>query len=427
MNKSLIGKKLLILGGINAMVEVVQRAKELGVNVYVTDYLPDSPAKKVADRSFMVSTTDVANVVKLIRDEKIDGVYTGNIDSMLPFYAQICSKAGLPCYGTLEQFKLMTDKAAFKAVCRENDVPVVPEYSMTEVEQNRIQYPVIVKPVDSSGSRGITICYNADELNTGIKNALAFSRSGKLLIEKYMTGDEVVLYYYFQNGNPVFAAMCDRYVLHQGDCRVQLPTSYVFPSRYTRSHLEHTNRLLERMFRKIGLTNGPLFLQAFIEDGIPYIYEPGYRTNGAREQYIIENTCGFSSVDMLIRFALTGSESEEDLSEKADPFIHGKCACKLSPLIGEGKIARIDGFDRLSISDYAIKTVLNNHVGDEITEHELGTLRQIAYRSFIVADDFNQLGEKIDGVQKMVIFRDTSGKSMMLQPFDIAELGKYKE
>src|SRR5699024_7250057 len=112
-----------------------------------------------------------------------------------------------------------------------------------------------------------------------------------------------VLYYYFQDGNPVFAGMCDRYVFKQASGLAQLPTAYIFPSRFTDNHLKQTDEKIKKMFRGIGMTNGPIFLQAFIEDGIPHIYEPGYRTNGAREQYIIGSVCGISSVDMLINFS----------------------------------------------------------------------------------------------------------------------------
>lgn len=417
----------MILGGIGAMVEVVERAHDLGLEVYVTDYLTDSPAKKVADKSFMISTTDVDSVIKLIKEEKIDGLYTGNVDLLLPYYAKICKGANLPCYGTLDHFNLMTDKKLFKKVCRENGVPVIKEYKQDDIERGSIEYPVIIKPVDSIGSKGISVCFNYDELHLGIQKALEFSPSKQYIVEKYMRGDEVVLYYYFQDGNPMFVIMCDRYVFKQREDLAQLPTAYIFPSKYTVSHLKETNEKIIQMFKNIGMQNGPIFLQAFIEDGIPYIYEPGYRTNGAREQYIINDVCGVSSVDMLLNFALTGKESDEDISKKLDPHLKGKYACKLSPLIGKGKIKRIDGLEKIYNHPFIVKTVLNNAVGDEIKDIHLGTLRQVAYRSFIVADTLDDLKNTIDFIQKNVIYYDENDKSMMLKEFDTSILKKYKE
>ena len=168
MFEKLKGRKLLILGGIAPMIEVIERAHEMGIEVLVTDYLENSPAKSCADKSFMTSTRDIDAVVDLCKREAVDGIYTGNVDSMLTYYAQICDKAGLPCYGTLEHFQIMTDKQRFKKLCKQYDVPTVAEYSAAAIEQDLAAYPVIVKPVDSSGSRGISIVAGRDGLAYGI-------------------------------------------------------------------------------------------------------------------------------------------------------------------------------------------------------------------------------------------------------------------
>ena len=96
MNK----KKILILGGINFACEIVDEAHKLGLEVYVTDYNADSPAKALADHSFMVSATDVDGVVQLIKEHKIDGVLFGYADVLMSSYVDICQQAGLPCYTT---------------------------------------------------------------------------------------------------------------------------------------------------------------------------------------------------------------------------------------------------------------------------------------------------------------------------------------
>ena len=97
---NLIGKKLLVLGGTNMSCEIVQKAKELGLYVIVADYDENAPAKIIADKASMVSATDVDAVVNLIKEEGIDGILTGFIELLLPFYQQICEKAKLPCYAT---------------------------------------------------------------------------------------------------------------------------------------------------------------------------------------------------------------------------------------------------------------------------------------------------------------------------------------
>jgi biotin carboxylase len=414
MFENLKGKKLLILGGVSATIEVVDRCHELGIVVYVTDYLEDSPAKKVADKSFMVNATDVDAVCSLCKEENIDGIFVIS-ELLLPYYAQICEKLNFPCYATAKNIEIMTHKNQFKDCCRKYGVPTIEEYCSIEEVKN---YPVIVKPIDSSASRGISVCYNKDELKLGIEKALSYSHSKRYIIEKYMTGDEIALYYYIQDGNPVFVGMCDRYVFKQSSDMLQLPTAYIFPSRYTQRHIAETDVKIKNMFKQIGMTNGPIFLQGFIEDGIPHIYEPGYRINGAREHVIIENITGVSSMDMLINFALIGKMADYDIEEKIDPMLHGKIACILSRLIGKGKISAIEGLDKVKKVPTVLKTFLNNNIGNEITDTQIGNFFQIAFRTINVEDNKFDLKKTIDLIQDSVVYYDENGNSMMLDKFD---------
>lgn len=164
MNNEFNNKRLLILGGSRISCEIVKRARKMGINTGVTDWYPleCSPAKREADEAYYVSTSDIESMVRLVRDEKFDGVITGFTDSVLPYYAEICDVAGLPSYGTKEQFEIFTDKEKYKRLMRAFDIPTIPDY---EVDINRfeetatdIKYPVIVKPLDGSGSRGVTVC-----------------------------------------------------------------------------------------------------------------------------------------------------------------------------------------------------------------------------------------------------------------------------
>ena len=160
------GKRLLILGGSRISCEIVRKAQEMGIYTMVTDWYPleDSPAKQIADEYFMTSTADIPAMVNLINDKNVDGVITGFTDSVLPYYAEMCEKVGLPCYGTKEQFEILTNKRDYKMLCQEFDVPVVDEYKIEgdieTADLSHIKYPVLVKPSDNSGARGISICRN---------------------------------------------------------------------------------------------------------------------------------------------------------------------------------------------------------------------------------------------------------------------------
>ena len=126
---NLAGKRLLILGGSRISCEIVKHAKNMGIITGVTDYYPieKTPAKQMADEAYFVSTSDVDAIVKLVKENKFDGVFTGFTDSVLPYYAEICKRLEFPCYGTKEQFELFIDKQKYKAKLREYDIPTIPE------------------------------------------------------------------------------------------------------------------------------------------------------------------------------------------------------------------------------------------------------------------------------------------------------------
>src|SRR5690606_8622267 len=129
-------KKILILGGGALSTEIVKAAKEMGLYTIVTDWysLEKSPAKQIADQAEFISTTDTNKLLEFIRDNDVEGVLTGYTDSALPYYWKLCDEAGLPCYGTLEQFDFACDKNKFKDKCREFGITVVEEFEVHNSE-----------------------------------------------------------------------------------------------------------------------------------------------------------------------------------------------------------------------------------------------------------------------------------------------------
>jgi len=108
--KELEGKKLLILGGASQHCKIVEAAKEMGIETYVVDNLPSSPAKEMADYSYLINVTETERLMQLCQEEKIDGIIAGWLDFCQKPYQKLCQATGLPCYGSKEQFELLTLK-----------------------------------------------------------------------------------------------------------------------------------------------------------------------------------------------------------------------------------------------------------------------------------------------------------------------------
>ena len=183
-------KKLLILAGVDVHVKLVLAAKALGVYTIVTDYLEpkESPAKLIADEFWMLNITDVDAIVEKCREQHVDGVLAYCIDPAQMPYQNICEQLNKPCYGTLDQFRTLTDKRLFKDYCVKHNVGIIPEYTEEDIEKGRVQYPILVKPRISRGSRGQTVCYSIEDCSAALLLAKSESSDGNVLIEKYMQG-----------------------------------------------------------------------------------------------------------------------------------------------------------------------------------------------------------------------------------------------
>lgn len=414
MSTQLKGKRLLIMGGMQISCEIVLKAKAMGIYTIVADYYPveKSPAKRIADKAIEVSVTDVDAVVEVIKREHIDGVLVGFNDMLLPYYADICKKAGLPCYGTKEQFETLIAKDKYKALCRKFDVPTIQEYDVNDTD---IKYPVLVKPVDSSGSRGITICHNLQELIKAVEKGKEVSKTGKVLIERYMDGREVTVFWTFQDGNYYLSALGNRHVKHnQGMDVIPLPVGYTFPSIFLPKYRAEVEENCKRMFRHLGITDGMMFMQCKVEDGTCYVYDLGFRLTGSLEYKILERVCGYNPLEMMICFALTGKMGGESIKEKAIPEFNTP-AFNVSCLCAPGTIKEITGIDEVKSMPEVEDVVIAHAPGEIITEEMKGLLAQITVRILGSVPNKDELLPIMQRIDKTIHIIGGHGEELLLQ------------
>lgn len=416
------GKKLLVLGNSVSSCEIIRIAQKLGAYTIATDYLEDSEFKKIANKSYSISTADIDELEKMAKKENISGVLAGASEFNIDCAIKLSERLGLPFYATQAQWDLLSNKELFKNLCRKYNVPVVEEYDfkngLNDVDLNNIKYPVIIKPVDSCAGMGISVCKNKEELKKGYVEALNYSKSKRVIVERYMTGKEVVIYYTLQDGYISLSAMCDRYTFKQNGV-APLPTAYIFPSKHLKTYQKYDDENVKNMFKSLGMKNGFLFLQAFVEDGRVRIYEMGYRIAGAQGQNIISAVNGVDALEMLVRFALSGKMSGWDLKTQDNPNFT-KWACKLTPILKEGKIKSITGLEEVSKLPGVTKIVPVHEIGDEIDG--IGTLKQLLTRIFFVADSLDELKEKINTIQQKIHVYDEDGKEMLIGAFNTDEI-----
>lgn len=412
--KELKDKKLLVLGGNALSCDIINIAKSLGVYTIVTDWYDTdrSPAKLICDERWDVSTTDYDKLVKMVKENHIDGILTGFSDSYLLPYQHLCELTGLPCYATKDQFEWSLDKKTFKEKCRKYNVPVVPEYAFEGFDKSIIskKHKVIIKPVDNSGSRGICICDNPDDFDDKLKYSLGFSEKKLVVIERYMECDDVSFEYKIQDGEVTLTAICDRYI-YKTPNEGSITSKLIYPSKYTEAYLNDVDKRVKRMFEGEGLKNGVLFMQAFADGNDFYFYEMGYRLSGGRHYIFTKCQNGDSAAEELINFALTGKMSDKRLSTFVTPRFKDVCS-QLSIICETDKIAKIEGWEEVASLPQVIDALQTYKEGDEIGKQ--GTTASIFARLHIVVKDENELEIIINKVYSILKVYNNLGENLVI-------------
>lgn len=418
MIPDLRGKKLLLIGGIQRTCVIVKRAQELGVHVTVADYYEDSPAKKIADEAVLLDAKDVDALTEYCKNNNIDGVFSAYVDFILPVCKEIGDRIGRPFYATDLMIEMSTDKESFKRNCNDFNVPVPKTYDVninTYIERaNSLPFPVFIKPVDASGSRGADICYDANDFIKKYEHALSFSKKKEITVEDYLDGTEFILDYMIVNGNVYMLSMADRFVCSGRSIAINNPNLMILPSVNLETYYRDVHPNVERMFKELGFKNGVVFLQGYAKNGKITFYEMGCRLGGSWP-YIDAHYSGVNPIDLLLSYCLTGTmltQKSEENRLPFTPFFNG-----LSAIIyfiadkSQGIISKTVGIDEIQNMKEVVCTIQYYYEGDHFS---IGTLTDVLLLAVhIVADDYQSLNQTVEKIYSVVDYLDEKGDSIL--------------
>ena len=410
------------MGAFAQVCDIVEDAKRKGIHVIVTDYIKDSPAKKIADESYMVSITDVDGIVMLCKERNVDGVMNYCIDPGQKPYQQICEKLNIPCYGTKEQFDIMTNKDRFKNACIENSLDVIPFFHLDEncrkEDLEKLKYPVIVKPADGRASKGTSLCNNANEVCEAVKLALTYSERKKIIVEKQLKGlQEVVIKYVVCKGEIFFTSMSDLYTCFTKEGKRAYIGTQIFPSKYYKSYKDTTDIRVRGMIRNLGIQNGAMSFDGFVDGDKFRFFDPSFRMGGAQDWRIVASITGINISQLLTNFALTGEMGDCNEISKIDSKFSEKSSAMLYFLAREGKIGKICGVKEAEKVQSVIGYHMSHTEGDIIKN--FGTSDHVVVRFLIVCDSNWELKKDIVTIQNLISIIDDFGKDMLLPNFDV--------
>lgn len=409
------GKKLLIMGSNAISCDIVKAAKELGVYTIVTDWnkLEDAPAKQIADEFWNDSLLDFDTLVPKIKSNGIDGIITGFTDSYLLAYQHLCEMTGLPCYATKETFEITIDKARFKKHCIDNDIPVIPQYDTKSFNPTVISptNKVIIKPVDNSGSRGVIVCREASDFQRCLEYALSFSHKKEVIIEKYMDMDSFAASYSIQDGEISLSTLNDR-LEHKSSETAAITTAGIYPSKYLDLYMDKMDEKMKKMYKAMGVTNGVLSVQGFVDGENFYVMEMGYRLTGGQHYIFSKHENGISALDQLIHYAISGEMADFSIAEKDNPRFKNLCL-NLCILGKEAKVARIEGQEYVETLPEIIHANFLKRVGDQIGPD--GNTSQKIANLHLVLKDYDDMNRVVKDIQDNFHVYDEEGNDLVLE------------
>ncbi len=425
MKQNILGKKLLVLGGKPAASQdIVRMAKAMGVYAIVTDNLNQekSPAKLLADEVWDISTADIEILAERVLSRKIDGIFTGAHEFNLKRTKELCDKCNLPFYATDEQLRLNFDKMYFKQKCEEVGIYVprnyLVSYPLVESELAYIQYPVIVKPRDGGGGLGVTICYNESEIRPAIECALENSPSGYIIVEEYIVGQEITAVYTIKDGEISLSCLRDRYPSKEYERITSQYDLSLIPSKYIEAFMKDEHPKFVELFRRTKATNASVFFQGIANEKKITFFECGYRINALCDYHNMMNLHGINYLEMMIRYAVTGSMGDCDL-KRENPF-PSQLSAIFNMTAHSGIIGTQEGLEEVLKLDNVISAEYLRVVGDKIIDS--ASMAQSVFRANIFGQNKYELVNVINLIQKHIVIKDVEGKNMLFCPFDTDRL-----
>ena len=364
-------KKILLLGGSAQQVVAIKAARNLGYYTILCDFLPDNPGQYVADKFYLVSTTDKNAVLEVAQKEQIDGVLAYASDPAAPTAAYIAEKLGLPG-NPYRSVEILCNKDQFRKFLLENgfSAPKATGYSFAEdalKDKTSYEYPIIIKPVDSSGSKGATVLYSENGLVDALEFAFSFSRCHRIIVERfiekkhpYLIGGDI----FIEDGKVVLWGLmnCHR------DSHVNplVPIGKSYPLQLDNEDVKHVKYTLSSMIEKLGIRNGSMNVELVVDkSNRVWPIDVGPRSGGNMIPDILGDMFGVNIAEMSVESAMgttikgnihepngfyathnlhsnkNGTYKEIDFSPEIEPYIYRKCLYKKS---GD----RVEYFDNAS-------------------------------------------------------------------------------
>ncbi len=293
-------KKLLILGAGNAQIDLIEYAKEKGFEVHGVSYTNVDTGIPLLDHFEQINIIDTDQVAAYVREKGIDYIYSVGSDLAVPTFCSVAEECGLFHFISSRTAEICCNKHLMRKSMEGSIYNLPFRYCKSADEaKNLTFYPLMLKPVDSQGQRGVCRVNSFGELTARFADSLSYSKSGQVILEKFVDGDEISVNGYVADGEIVFSLMSDRESYK--DFPGGIIKAHHLPSKYegTNTALK-VDALVRETVEKLEIRNGPVYFQIKIEKGHPYLIEVTPRLDGCHMWRLIKAYCGVDLLDITM-------------------------------------------------------------------------------------------------------------------------------
>lgn len=398
-------KKILLLGGSAQQVPAIKKAKEMGYDTVLIDYLPDNPGQFVADKWYPASTTDVEEVYRIAKEEKVSGILPYASDPAALPAAIVSERLGLPT-NPAKSVEILGVKHKFRPFLKENGfacpghfiLPV--DLSREEVIEkvSQLKFPVVIKPTDSSGSKGVSFINDIAEIDKALEWAKSYSRNGVLIAEEFIhrghphiiAGDIFVV-----DGKITIFGDLESWRDNGGESLIPIGEKY--PEQLTETQRDNMYSELQRLMDVLEIRNGEFNIEILIDnEDRPHFLEVGPRAGGNMIPVQVSDIYGVDLIEANVAAAM-GEKIELSPVTPSERFmtlvVHSH---------KPGIFERLDFSDE--VKDKVYRTVYYKHPGDKIEAfNEAGKAIGIVFMKFDTEKEMRDVERNVDQYIKVVL------------------------
>ena len=297
--------KALVLAGGYPQIALIRELKSRNITTVLCDYYENPVARPYADIFYRESTLDIPAITRVAQQEKVDFLITACTDQALLTVAKVSEDLGLPCYVDYETALNVTNKAYMKQMFKKYAVPTSQHVTMGTLDPSQLEglrYPLIVKPVDCNSSKGVKKVTNRQELEIAFADAVRYSRTNTAIVEEFVTGEEISVDVYVENGkahvlcvsNSDKIASSDKFVIFRGK----------YPAVAEGPIMDEIRMTAQKIADAFGLKDSPMLIQLMCDGEHVYVLEFSARTGGGVKYRMIQNVSGFDVIKAVVDLTL---------------------------------------------------------------------------------------------------------------------------